>query len=193
MFQSSPDPKAGCNGEARGHRRTPLSFQSSPDPKAGCNYPSAGRSPSPAPVSILTRPEGRMQPRDPYVHGATDRLVSILTRPGRPDATVGSHAGRISRIRGFNPHPTRRPDATPASEQQYTADGSFNPHPTRRPDATTWSPRETSAATCFNPHPTRRPDANVGCSQPSKPPSRLFQSSPDPKGRMQQSASHSGP
>ena len=37
MFQSSPDPKAGCNGSLQADVLTWGGFQSSPDPKAGCN------------------------------------------------------------------------------------------------------------------------------------------------------------
>ena len=55
-------------------------FQSSPVPKDGCNYLLLPRSAHQSPVSILTRPEGRVQ------LGATGMgtgvtLVSILTRP----------------------------------------------------------------------------------------------------------------
>ena len=44
-------------------------------------------------------------------------------------------------MKGFNPHPARRPDATlPAPVPAFTSLG-FNPHPARRPDATSDSPR----------------------------------------------------
>gem|GEM_PF-6158273 len=37
LFQSSPDPKARCNGGATDARFYQTWFQSSPDPKARCN------------------------------------------------------------------------------------------------------------------------------------------------------------
>ena len=38
VFQSSPDPKAGCDlGTRAGFLRLYVGFQSSPDPKAGCD------------------------------------------------------------------------------------------------------------------------------------------------------------
>ena len=63
-------------------------------------------------VSILIRPEGRMQPV--------------------PDALR-----LISRVCRFNPHPARRPDATASrGPPPLAAPYCFNPHPARRPDAT---------------------------------------------------------
>ena len=133
-------------------------------------------------VSILIRPEGRMQLR---LASPINQLlqVSILIRPeGRMQ-----HA-RVQRMEvappSFNPHPARRPDATRRARRVLlrSRDG-FNPHPARRPDATTrtWiTPRSISEfqsssgqkAGCnpirqrhdpggegFNPHPARRPDA----------------------------------
>ena len=135
MFQSSPDPEAGCNtiihtlefdekgfnphptrrpgathasrvtgkGE-RGFNPHPtrrpgatvqpsgfcfvtIGFQSSPDPEAGCNQDATCRVPLEYQVSILTRPGGRVQPQ----------TVIDFSNPNN----------------GFNPHPTRRPGATP--------------------------------------------------------------------------------
>ena len=108
LFQSSPDPKAGCNFGDRPHvcavesfnphptrrpgatRRTTgvmrqSLFQSSPDPKAGCNF--------------------------------------------------AKHCG-TRHVDGFNPHPTRRPGATRSPQSLRGCLSSFNPHPTRRPGAT---------------------------------------------------------
>ena len=97
---------------------TSLTFQSSSGQKAGCN----GRhSPGLAlghhhGVSILIRPEGRMQPpQSSWAYERTRRSeVSILIRPeGRmqPDTKARptlQHQGSTC----FNPHPARRPDAT---------------------------------------------------------------------------------
>ena len=88
LFQSSPGQKAGCN-----HRGKLLSlnsnslFQSSPGQKAGCNRLHYGIAFNLGVVSILTRPEGRVQ-----------RLRDI-----------GKYAFRRG---SFNPHPARRPGAT---------------------------------------------------------------------------------
>ena len=90
-------------------------FQSSSGQKAGCNlqlvvYPerAAGEG---LEVSILIRPEGRMQ------------------RP-KPKREVLS-------VNCFNPHPARRPDATLQLRPGWCPiPPCFNPHPARRPDAT---------------------------------------------------------
>jgi len=61
-FQSSPDPKAGCYLNMASQPTGAVLFQSSPDPKAGC-YPRIGHLVEVAAgVSILTRPEGRVLP-----------------------------------------------------------------------------------------------------------------------------------
>ena len=86
VFQSSPDPKAGCDGWRRYRRGLSSGFQSSPDPKAGCDLYS-------------------------YVPSATadDRFNPHPTRrPGATSLTAPQARARPS----FNPHPTRRPGAT---------------------------------------------------------------------------------
>ena len=87
-------------------------------------------------VSILIRPEGRMQPIDEAEPSEEWVLVSILIRPeGRMQHAGGTLALRISP--GFNPHPARRPDATvTATNANGAMAACFNPHPARRPDAT---------------------------------------------------------
>ena len=81
QFQSSPGQKAGCNPAAELPWAPALGlFQSSPGQKAGCNragqtHPLRGLS-----VSILTRPEGRVQLALALLLGR-QCLVSILTRP----------------------------------------------------------------------------------------------------------------
>ena len=65
-------------------------------------------------VSILTRPEGRVQPVT-HIGKKPAQGVSILTRPeGRVQLTVAITTTEAMRgARCFNPHPTRRPGATP--------------------------------------------------------------------------------
>src|SRR5437588_20265 len=82
----------------------------------------------------------------------------------------------------FNPHPTRRLDATVCRDFQYADTPGFNPHPTRRLDATCpevvvplavcvsiliqpegwmlrfFHPSVAIIPDRFNPHPTRRLD-----------------------------------
>ena len=80
-FQSSPGPRVGCNdriGSAHGHRWA--LFQSSPGPRVGCNRGLRGGGAAAGFVSILTRPEGRVQPGRP-VRSGLPVSVSILTRP----------------------------------------------------------------------------------------------------------------
>ena len=87
QFQSSPGPKAGCNQDFQARDRISPPFQSSPGPKTGCNR-GLGCNPFPRQfVSILTRPESRVQPKLSFGFPAT-RLM-------------------------FNPHPARKPGATP--------------------------------------------------------------------------------
>src|SRR6266702_3498858 len=45
----------------------------------------------------------------------------------------------------FNPHPTRKPGATPVSSRQHARVDCFNPHPTRKPGATSHNPCDRTA------------------------------------------------
>ena len=116
-------------------------FQSSPGQKAGCNCRNCGRHAGLVVVSILTRPEGRVQP-----------LVPIRSR----------------RNSSFNPHPARRPGATRGTAAVRRRPWGFNPHPARRPGATPEWPTndEVTGGSCFNPHPARRPGATPRSSRP---------------------------
>ena len=154
LFQSSPDPKAGCDTTLGASWAVAVQFQSSPDPKAGCDGAGVPRLPGCRPVSILTRPEGRVRP-----------ATSPATSPA---------------VRCFNPHPTRRPGATPFAVLRPVGYSCFNPHPTRRPGATSHPPSSPPPARSFNPHPTRRPGATV-TGAGSNYINLVFQSSPDPK------------
>jgi len=107
-----------------------------------------------------------------------------------PKAGCDSGPQRYTGLRtSFNPHPTRRPDATPrpptspsmmrmfqpSSDPKAGCDGiayptnrhrgCFNPHPTRRPDATGAICGVLAMSKSFNPHPTRRPDATQSWSR----------------------------
>ena len=136
LFQSSPVPEDGCNLLVHGYfTNSGSQFQSSPVPEDGCNHrrilvgicvrrfnphPSrrtgatmfcmyCGRSMSP--VSILTRPGGRVQPPRQECATYCCAPVSILTRPGGRVQLYDRIAAE-SPLRGFNPHPSRRTGAT---------------------------------------------------------------------------------
>src|SRR5579884_719624 len=137
-------------------QRSYAMFQSSPGPKTGCHRTYA-HSKELRNVSILTRPEDRVPPYIRTLKGATQC---------------------------FNPHPARRPGATPSRLVLAPIGMCFNPHPARRPGATytkkglvvvedvfqsspgpktgchsarPLSPRR--RVWSFNPHPARRPGA----------------------------------
>ena len=202
-FQSSPDPKAGCDHLPVSASYATLPFQSSPDPKAGCDVLQLrGRVCVPT-VSILTRPEGRVRPPWRWWRRTASRCFNPhpTRRPGATLRSIGArphHTGfnphptrrpgatRVCSITSlplssFNPHPTRRPGATrQASLTQARDPRGFNPHPTRRPGATLSSPDQTAIRDRFNPHPTRRPGAT--CLRDIVTRRNIeFQSSPDPK------------
>ena len=91
-------------------------------------------------VSILTRPEGRVQVLVGYdVRGEkANSRVSILTRPeGRVQAGVHDEDALVDYEPGFNPHPARRPGARTQALPGAAASRlpGFNPHPARRPGA----------------------------------------------------------
>ena len=121
------------------------------------------------PVSILTRPVGRVQRACPVPN--------------------------VQSLGGFNPHPARGPSATPTALPSSSAVGSgFNPHPARGPSATRCRWPRRSPPRGFNPHPARGPSAtclNTAVSILTRPvgrvhrtqqfaAARMFQSSPGP-------------
>src|SRR5215212_8336587 len=62
LFQSTPAPKGGCNMYSPPVLGLTMRFQSSPAPKGGCNFAYGIEGDViGAHVSILTRPEGRVQ------------------------------------------------------------------------------------------------------------------------------------
>ena len=87
-------------------------------------------------VSILTRPEGRVQPS-----GISTNIVLPCW--------------------SFNPHPSRRTGATNNRRATQLCATSFNPHPSRRTGATVMLARKVPRSVRFNPHPSRRTGATV--------------------------------
>ena len=157
-------------------------FQSSSGQKAGCNIRAACGIQSNDGVSILIRPEGRMQ--------------CVARLPEAPSNVFQSSSGQkagcnVSTVppshafcNCFNPHPARRPDAIFNDVSQNRSPSCFNPHPARRPDAiadhnlnrvalqvgfqsssgqkagcNSSMCSQDCLRPCFNPHPARRPDA----------------------------------
>ena len=178
VFQSSPGQKAGCNparrpgatADAKSKSGDPTLFQSSPGQKAGCNAVVPIDAPFVLKVSILTRPEGRVQGRAPVFQ-----------------SSPGQKAGCNSQLRrSFNPHPARRPGATCST---CVPSFSFNltrpegrvqlPHPSRSRSACTFqsSPGQKAGCNernsgrqpfrCFN-HPASSPGQKAGCNRRRK-------------------------
>ena len=111
-------------------------------------------------VSILTRPEGRVQPSDSLVVIGVIRHVSILTRPeGRVQLLMPASTALVVRVSIL----TRPEGRVQHREQTYDENiFSFNPHPARRPGATPSPHLALPAVACgFNPHPARRPGATA--------------------------------
>ena len=134
MFQSSPGPKTGCNmGISFALVIVPSSFNPHPARRPGAT---TRRRDGPAVfcVSILTRPEDRVQLVRLTTFIGTDLTVSILTRP--EDRVQRGTRARMARRRRFNPHPARRPGATSSRGVIPRGRRGFNPHPARRPGAT---------------------------------------------------------
>ena len=118
----------------------------------------------PHPVSIRIRPEGRMQPplrlRIPWPVG-----VSILIRPeGRMQPRQWDGTGTDTSW-CFNPHPARRPDAT---SKPAVADRSneFQSSSGQKAGCNRGTQGSSSWDSSFNPHPARRPDATRSGSSP---------------------------
>jgi len=131
-FQSSPDPKAGCYRSLRVLMEIPMLFQSSPDPKAGCyhmpfRYAVISKGFNPHPTR---RPGATASPlRHPLV-----LRVSILTRPeGRvlPSSKVTSSTWPV-----FQSSPDPKAGCYRPERRLRCVWRCFNPHPTRRPGAT---------------------------------------------------------
>ena len=102
-FNPHPPVGAGATLRARSKPSRTSSFQSSPARGGGCNTVYDGYRFRSRLVSILTRPWGRVQPKQ-QVARAEAVGVSILTRPwGR--VQLGVRIGARLASRRFNPHP----------------------------------------------------------------------------------------
>ncbi len=154
-------------------------------------------------VSTLIRPEGRMrhelaaqcydrcefQPSSDPKAGCDERkMPSDLLKYKKfqpssdPKAGCDQFLGTLSgAIDGFNPHPTRRPDATMRFPSRTPPGYRFQPSSDPKAGCDCrWFRSRPAPGRGFNPHPTRRPDATRY--SPSRPPTWMpFQPSSDPK------------
>ncbi len=198
MFQSSPAPKGRCNQDAANHALALGPFQSSPAPKGRCNAGEVRRGPRHPRVSILTGPEGPMQPSW-RSSGDTGRLfqsspapkgrcnhavpvpglrpaVSILTGPEGPMQRItGGYFARyhdVSILTG--PEGPMQRSAAPQSRRRSRR---FNPHRPRRADATTVAARlhlQGKVSILTGPEgpmqpPHPLPETSSGCFNPHRP------------------------
>ena len=88
-----------------------------------------------ASVSILTRPEGRVQHSLRFEGGW--KSCEFQSSPVPKDGCNWSYISESIRIGCFNPHPSRRTGATLKEETTMKQIKGFNPHPSRRTGATT--------------------------------------------------------
>ena len=193
LFQSSPGQKAGCNSSVIIMPPPPPCFNPHPARRPGATGTKGSRGVVMTQVSILTRPEGRVQ------HGMMPPLrtpfSSFNPHPARrPGATLRILRCRLQRSCCFNPHPARRPGATRCQPRvRRNGLAGFNPHPARRPGATIVAPCIIcSWQFCFNPHPARRPGATDGNRRASVRRHNGFQSSPGQKAGCNRKGSKSG-
>ena len=184
-FNPHPARRPGATLQVDWDNDGTYSFQSSPGQKAGCNLFLAGGLGSTM-VSILTRPEGRVQPTLALQAAGNWRSTKLFqSSPGQKAGCNHAYQQYCCCANPcFNPHPARRPGATRtgvsmvedvASFQsspgqkagcnrnvasRAVSPWSFNPHPARRPGATGGSPGcQCRVSDGFNPHPARRPGA----------------------------------
>ena len=107
-------------------------------------------------VSILIRPEGRMQSGQPSSYGGRCWFQSSS---GQKAGCNPSPPGSFRRGRCFNPHPARRPDAmrhvaAPSDVPKFQSSSGQKAGCNHR---SRWTPQPGGRR--FNPHPARRPDA----------------------------------
>ncbi len=116
LFQSSPAPKGRCNADCVLFLWATNPFQSSPAPKGRCNLRDAawvsGRV-----VSILTGPEGPMQPPGNSATSTPAKFQSSPAPKGR--CNLARNRARLQ-ARCFNPHRPRRADATTRADRPAT-------------------------------------------------------------------------
>ena len=157
-FQSSSGQKAGCNTSRRPWGFGSCSFNPHPARRPDATRLGDVIYPRPPYVSILIRPEGRMQHPIPIMYDGRNVHVSILIRPEGRMQRQAAGALLLRRQVSILIRPEGRMQPARSSGIAY-ASTSFNPHPARRPDATGLGKAHPAGHSGFNPHPARRPDA----------------------------------
>ncbi len=180
MFQSSPGPKTGCN---RSGVRSIMSrsrlFQSSPGPKTGCNNGGSEPYRDCIFVSILTRPEDRVQPHSCRQCPRPSR-VSILTRP--EDRVQRSRRGDNCYAGSrFQSSPGPKTGCNTIRAKRLPSVGSVSI--LTRPEDRVQHRVSASIVGVFRVVFQSSPGPKTGCNAPSRiaPPMPGFQSSPGPK------------
>ena len=177
LFQSSPDPKAGCGPSRPGMPITRPGFNPHPTRRPDAAQEEGQGRPS-YDVSILTRPEGRMRRRCPPTAWAGRPMFQ-----SSPDPKAGCGPTR-SALRTpsprFNPHPTRRPDAAGGLGNLAAVLGfQSSPDPKAGCGSAAKYAFRASVSTFQS-----SPDPKAGCGSTTTnnaPTDEMFQSSPDPK------------
>ena len=112
-------------------------------------------------VSILTRPEGRVQRAQLWPSPAVQMFQSspgLLTRPeGRVQPQTQNRSRAIQHC--FNPHPARRPGATPSCPSTHHSSSKFQSSPGQKAGCNPQLLQCHRELRGFNPHPARRPGA----------------------------------
>ena len=137
-FQSSPVPKDGCNATTLAMPRSNDGFQSSPVPKDGCNQCGAAVQLHRPRVSILTRPEGRVQRQSVTLNVS---LVDDVFQSSPVPKDGCNHPSYVAAARPhwrFQSSPVPKDGCNQSSCGCETVCACFNPHPSRRTGAT-WS------------------------------------------------------
>ena len=134
MFQSSPVPKDGCNLSAKSRSISESSFNPHPSRRTGATgakwYLLLEQW-----VSILTRPEGRVQRARACASAAGQRFQSSPVP--KDGCNLEPNTQTDVEVFRFNPHPSRRTGATSLVCRALCVCGrSYNPHPSRRTGAT---------------------------------------------------------
>ena len=157
MFQSSSLPKKGCNHMSK--VATPVKTVSILiPPEEGMQQPHISRCCSNCSVSILIPPEEGMQRASPTLY-LLSISVSILIPP--EEGMQPSAATTIPPPYGsFNPHPSRRRDATYTRWPILISD-MFQSSSLPKKGCNANSDADIPWISRFNPHPSRRRDATI--------------------------------
>jgi len=144
-FNPHPPRRAGATGGEAMDKAYIFQFQSSPAPKGGCNTRGWRRPWRRFAVSILTRPEGRVQ--HPRV------------------------AEALAALRSFNPHPPRRAGATPAGGGGPGGASQFQSSPAPKGGCNSRLAEAdlSLAPQQFQSSPAPKGGCNPGCPRPGRP------------------------